>query len=39
VLSPAQRQRLAQARTATAPVYIVTPAEAAAAERGRAGGE
>jgi aminopeptidase N len=39
VLSPAQRQRLAQARTAASPVYIVTPAEAAAAERGRAGGE
>jgi aminopeptidase N len=39
VLSATQRQRLAQARTATAPVYVVTPAEAVSAERGRAGGE
>ncbi len=39
VLSPAQRQRLAQARTATVPVYVVTPAEAVTAERGHSGGE
>jgi aminopeptidase N len=39
VLSPAQRQRLEAARTATAPVYVVTPAEAVAAEAGRASGE
>ncbi len=39
VLGAVQRQRLAQARTAQAPVYVVTPAEAEAAERGRAGGE
>ena len=39
VLSPAQRQRLAQARTATAPVYVVTPEEAVAAEKGKASGE
>jgi len=32
ILTAAQRARLAQARTATAPVYIVTAAEAAAAE-------
>ena len=32
VLTAAQRQRLDQARTADEPVYIVTPAEAAAAE-------
>ncbi len=32
ILSPEQRARLAEARTADAPVYIVTPAEAAAAE-------
>jgi aminopeptidase N len=32
ILSEAQRSRLAQARTADEPVYIVTPAEAAAAE-------
>lgn len=38
VLSAAQRQRLEQARTATAPVYIVTPDEAVAAERSRASG-
>ncbi|CAN5168640.1 M1 family metallopeptidase [soil metagenome] len=36
ILSAAQRSRLEQARTATEPVYIVTPAEAAAAE-GRSG--
>jgi aminopeptidase N len=39
VLTPAQRQRLDSARTATAPVYVVTPDEALAAERGRATGE
>ena len=38
VLSAAQRQRLEQAKTATAPVYIVTPDEAVAAERSRASG-
>ncbi len=38
VLSTAQRQRLEQAKTATAPVYIVTPDEAVAAERSRASG-
>ncbi len=32
ILSAEQRARLAEARTADAPVYIVTPAEAAAAE-------
>ncbi|MFN4134644.1 MAG: M1 family metallopeptidase [Novosphingobium sp.] len=39
VLSPVQRQRLEQARTAKAPVYVVTPEEALAAERGKAAGE
>lgn len=39
VLSAAQRQRLAQARTASEPVYIVTPQEALAAEGQRAAGE
>ena len=39
VLSQAQRQRLETARTATAPVYVVTPEEAVAAEGGRASGE
>jgi aminopeptidase N len=39
VLTQAQRQRLEAARTATAPVYVVTPAEAVAAESGRASGE
>ncbi len=38
VLSATQRQRLEQAKTATAPVYIVTPDEAVAAERSRASG-
>ncbi len=38
ILTAAQRQRLEQARTATRPVFIVTPQEAAAAERGRASG-
>jgi hypothetical protein len=38
ILSEAQRQRLAQARAAKEPVYIVTPAEALAAEKGRASG-
>jgi len=38
VLTAAQRARLAQARTAKEPVYIVTPAEAAAAEKARASG-
>ena len=35
ILSAAQRARLAQARTAKEPVYIVTPAEALAAEKGK----
>lgn len=39
VLSPAQRQRLEQARSAQSPVYVVTPEEAVAAERGKAAGE
>jgi hypothetical protein len=34
VLTAAQRQRLETAKTAAAPVFIVTPAEAAAAEAG-----
>lgn len=38
-LSPAQRQRLEQAKSATSPVYVVTPQEAEAAERGKASGE
>ncbi len=38
VLTATQRQRLEQAKTATAPMYIVTPDEAVAAERGRASG-
>ncbi len=38
VLSPAQRQRLDRARDAREPVYVVTPAEAEAAERSRAAG-
>lgn len=36
VLSPAQRDRLTKARTASEPVYIVTPEEAVAAEKGKA---
>lgn len=36
VLSPAQRARLDQAKRAPEPVYVVTPEEAEAAERGRA---
>ncbi len=39
VLSPAQRQRLAAARDAKEPVYVVTPSEALAAERGKPSGE
>ncbi|MDM7965066.1 M1 family metallopeptidase [Blastomonas fulva] len=39
VLSAAQRQRLEQAKTATSPVYVVTPEEAVAAERGKVSGE
>jgi len=39
VLTAAQRQRLAQARSATEPVYVVTPPEALAAEAGRPTGE
>lgn len=35
ILSAAQRQRLEQAKTAREPVYVVTPEEAVAAERGR----
>ena len=38
VLSAAQRQRLETARSASEPVYIVTAAEAAAAERGKPSG-
>ncbi|MBT0669770.1 M1 family metallopeptidase [Novosphingobium profundi] len=38
-LTPAQRQRLEQARGATSPVYVVTPEEAAAAEGRKASGE
>ena len=38
-LNAAQRQRLEQAKSAAAPVYVVTPEEAAAAERGKAAGE
>jgi len=38
-LSAAQRQRLEQAKSATSPVYVVTPEEGAAAERGKASGE
>jgi aminopeptidase N len=37
VLTAAQRDRLARARTSTKPVVIVTQAEATAAEKGRAG--
>lgn len=36
VLSPAQRDRLTKARTAAEPVYVVTPEEALAAEKGKA---
>ncbi|MCE3290709.1 MAG: family peptidase, partial [Caulobacter sp.] len=36
VLTAAQRHRFDMARTAKEPIYIVTPAEAAAAEKGRA---
>ncbi|WP_206733655.1 M1 family metallopeptidase [Pseudoxanthomonas composti] len=39
VLSAAQRARLSQARSAKEPVYVVTPAEAEAAERTRASAE
>lgn len=39
VLSAAQRERLKRARDAREPVYVVTPEEALAAERGRASGE
>lgn len=39
VLSPAQRARLDQAREADAPVYVVTPDEARAAQAVRASGE
>lgn len=39
VLTAAQRQRLATARDATEPVYIVTPPEALAAEAGKPTGE
>ncbi|MBL8770455.1 MAG: M1 family metallopeptidase [Phenylobacterium sp.] len=35
VLTPAQAARLQQSRTAREPVYIVTPAEALAAEKGK----
>lgn len=39
VLSPVQRQRLEQARTATKPILIVTPAEAKAAEKAKPSGK
>jgi hypothetical protein len=39
VLTAAQRQRLEQARNAAAPMFIVTPAEAAAAEAGNPRGK
>ena len=39
VLTAAQRQRLVQAATASAPVYVVTPQEAATAERSRSSAE
>ena len=39
VLSSAQAARLAEARSASSPIYIVTPPEALAAEKGRAAGE
>ncbi|PXW78405.1 aminopeptidase N [Blastomonas natatoria] len=38
-LTAAQRQRLEQAKSATSPVYVVTPQEAVAAERSKASGE
>lgn len=38
-LSAAQRQRLEQAKSAASPVYVITPQEAEAAERGKASGE
>lgn len=38
VLTATQRQRLEQAKSATTPMYIVTPDEALAAERSRASG-
>lgn len=38
VLTPEQRRRYEQARTADAPVYVVNPAEAAAAELGSVAG-
>jgi aminopeptidase N len=37
VLSAAQRERFERSKTAAEPIYIVTPAEAAAAEKGKAG--
>ncbi|HJV42366.1 M1 family metallopeptidase [Caulobacter sp.] len=39
ILTAAQRDRLAKARTASEPVYVVTPQEAAAAETGKPTGE
>ena len=39
VLSAAQRDRLAKSRSASEPVYVVTPEEAAAAEKTKATGE
>jgi aminopeptidase N len=39
VLTAAQRERLAKARTAAEPVYVVTPDEALAAEKGKPTGE
>jgi len=39
ILTAAQRERLAKARTASEPVYVVTPDEALAAEKGKPTGE
>ncbi len=38
VLTAVQRERLERSRTASQPVYVVTPAEAAAAEKGKPAG-
>ena len=38
VLTPAQQKRFSDAKTANAPLYVVTPEEAAAAEKGKATG-
>jgi aminopeptidase N len=39
ILTAAQRERLAKARTASEPVYVVTPQEAVAAEAGKPTGD